>query len=67
MKERRYDLYGDVKCRMYLEENEDNDHIIYCQQLRDKWLMVANNTILAFAREISPTKSRGYITITFVE
>ncbi|CAB4443707.1 unnamed protein product [Rhizophagus irregularis] len=36
MKERRYDLYGDVKCRMCLEENEDDDHIIYCQQLRDK-------------------------------
>ncbi|PKY61657.1 hypothetical protein RhiirA4_431962 [Rhizophagus irregularis] len=45
MKERRYDLYGDVKCRMCLEENEDDDHLIYCQQLRDKWLMVANNTI----------------------
>uniref|UniRef100_U9T8X5 Uncharacterized protein n=1 Tax=Rhizophagus irregularis (strain DAOM 181602 / DAOM 197198 / MUCL 43194) TaxID=747089 RepID=U9T8X5_RHIID len=45
MKERRYDLYGNVKCRMCLEENEDNDHIIYCQQLRDKWLMVANNTM----------------------
>ncbi|CAB4462396.1 unnamed protein product [Rhizophagus irregularis] len=45
MKERRYNLYGDVKCRMCLEENEDNDHIIYCQQLRDKWLMVANNTM----------------------
>ncbi|RGB33922.1 hypothetical protein C1646_761158 [Rhizophagus diaphanus] len=44
MKERRYDLYGDVKCRMCLEENEDDDHIIYCQQLRDKWLVVANNT-----------------------
>ncbi|GES89606.1 Down syndrome cell adhesion molecule-like protein Dscam2 [Rhizophagus clarus] len=44
MKERRYDLYGDVKCRMCLEENEDDDHIIYCQQLKDKWLMVANNT-----------------------
>ena len=29
---------------MCLEENEDDDHIIYCQQLRDKWLMVANNT-----------------------
>ncbi|PKB97719.1 hypothetical protein RhiirA5_432606 [Rhizophagus irregularis] len=39
MKERRYDLYGDVKCRMCLEKNEDDDHIIYCQQLRDKWLM----------------------------
>ncbi|CAB5203018.1 unnamed protein product [Rhizophagus irregularis] len=36
MKERRYDLYGDVKCRMCLKENEDDDHIIYCQQLRDK-------------------------------
>ncbi|CAB4489555.1 unnamed protein product [Rhizophagus irregularis] len=45
MKERRYDLYGDVKCRMCLEENEDDDHIIYCQQLRDKWLMVVNNTM----------------------
>ena len=44
MKKKRYDLYGDVKCRMYLEENEDDDHIIYCQQLRDKWLVVANNT-----------------------
>ncbi|CAB5394772.1 unnamed protein product [Rhizophagus irregularis] len=44
MKERKYDLYGDVKCRMCLEENEDDDHIIYCQQLRDKWLVVANNT-----------------------
>ncbi|PKC60869.1 hypothetical protein RhiirA1_444708 [Rhizophagus irregularis] len=30
---------------MCLEENEDDDHIIYCQQLRDKWLMVANNTM----------------------
>ncbi|CAB4389635.1 unnamed protein product [Rhizophagus irregularis] len=45
IKERRYDLYGDVKCRMCLEENENDDHIIYCQQLRDKWLMVANNTM----------------------
>ncbi|GBC16044.2 uncharacterized protein OCT59_021549 [Rhizophagus irregularis] len=44
MKERKYDLYGDVKCRMYLEKNEDDDHIIYCQQLKDKWLTVANNT-----------------------
>ncbi|PKK61783.1 hypothetical protein RhiirC2_791291 [Rhizophagus irregularis] len=44
MKERKYDLYGDVKCRMCLEKNEDDDHIIYCQQLRDKWLTVANNT-----------------------
>ncbi|RGB30740.1 hypothetical protein C1646_764941 [Rhizophagus diaphanus] len=44
MKERRYDLYRDVKCRMCLEENEDDDHIIYCQQLRDKWLVVINNT-----------------------
>ncbi|PKK55280.1 hypothetical protein RhiirC2_802835, partial [Rhizophagus irregularis] len=44
MKERRYDLYGDVKCRMCLEENEDDDYLIYCQQLRDKWLIVANNT-----------------------
>jgi hypothetical protein len=44
MKERRYDLYGDVKCRMCLEENEDDDHIIYCQQFRDKWLVVVNNT-----------------------
>ncbi|PKB98365.1 hypothetical protein RhiirA5_431475 [Rhizophagus irregularis] len=25
MKERRYDLYRDVKCRIYLEENEDNN------------------------------------------
>ncbi|PKB97494.1 hypothetical protein RhiirA5_433049, partial [Rhizophagus irregularis] len=45
MKERRYDLYGNAKCRLCLVENEDNDHIIYCQQLRDKWLIVANNTI----------------------
>ncbi|PKC12152.1 RnaseH-domain-containing protein [Rhizophagus irregularis] len=45
MKERRYDLYGDVKCRLCLVENEDDDHIIYCQQLRDKWLIMANNTI----------------------
>ncbi|RGB26695.1 hypothetical protein C1646_770118 [Rhizophagus diaphanus] len=44
MKERRYNLYGDVKCRMCLKENEDNNHLIYCQQLRDKWLMVINNT-----------------------
>ncbi|CAB4391956.1 unnamed protein product [Rhizophagus irregularis] len=44
MKERRYDLYGDIKCKMCFEENEDDDHLIYCQQLRDKWLMVANNT-----------------------
>uniref|UniRef100_U9T8T9 Uncharacterized protein n=1 Tax=Rhizophagus irregularis (strain DAOM 181602 / DAOM 197198 / MUCL 43194) TaxID=747089 RepID=U9T8T9_RHIID len=29
---------------MYLEKNEDDDHIIYCQQLKDKWLTVANNT-----------------------
>ncbi|CAB5395620.1 unnamed protein product [Rhizophagus irregularis] len=36
MKERRYDLYGDVKCRMYFKENEDDNYIIYCQQLRDK-------------------------------
>ncbi|PKB95692.1 hypothetical protein RhiirA5_436236 [Rhizophagus irregularis] len=43
MKERRYDLYGDVKCIMCLEENEDDDHLIYYQQLKDKWLMVANN------------------------
>ncbi|RGB22044.1 hypothetical protein C1646_776748, partial [Rhizophagus diaphanus] len=41
----KYDLYGDVKCRLCLVENEDDDHIIYCQQLRDKWLIVANNTI----------------------
>ncbi|PKY34471.1 hypothetical protein RhiirB3_454207 [Rhizophagus irregularis] len=34
-----YDLYGDVKCRICLEENEDGDHLIYCQQFRDKWLM----------------------------
>ncbi|GET62625.1 hypothetical protein RIR_jg23105.t1 [Rhizophagus irregularis DAOM 181602=DAOM 197198] len=39
-----YDLYGDVKCRICLEENEDGDHLIYCQQFRDKWLMVANNS-----------------------
>ncbi|CAB5373729.1 unnamed protein product [Rhizophagus irregularis] len=45
MKERRYDLYGDVKCRLCLVENEDDDHIIYCQQLRNKWLIMANNTI----------------------
>ncbi|GBC13383.2 hypothetical protein GLOIN_2v1870151 [Rhizophagus irregularis DAOM 181602=DAOM 197198] len=43
MKERRYDLYGDVKCMMCLEKNEDDDHLIYYQQLKDKWLMVANN------------------------
>ncbi|RGB21893.1 hypothetical protein C1646_777051 [Rhizophagus diaphanus] len=36
MKERRYDLYEDVKYRLCLVENEDDDHIIYCQQLRDK-------------------------------
>ncbi|PKY57854.1 hypothetical protein RhiirA4_479241 [Rhizophagus irregularis] len=45
MKKRKYDLYGDVKCRLCLVENKDDDHIIYCQQLRDKWLMVTNNTI----------------------
>ncbi|GBB87960.1 hypothetical protein RclHR1_14470001 [Rhizophagus clarus] len=45
MKERRYNLYGDIKCRLCLKENEDDDHIIYCQQLKDKWLMVANNTM----------------------
>ncbi|GES77639.1 ribonuclease H-like domain-containing protein [Rhizophagus clarus] len=28
-----------------LKENEDDDHIIYCQQLKNKWLMVANNTM----------------------
>ncbi|CAB5184877.1 unnamed protein product [Rhizophagus irregularis] len=45
MKERRYDLYGDVKCRFCLEENEDDDHMIYCQQLSNKWTIVADNTI----------------------
>jgi hypothetical protein len=30
---------------MCLEENEDDDHIIYCQQLRDKWLVVARAPI----------------------
>ncbi|GES75296.1 ribonuclease H-like domain-containing protein [Rhizophagus clarus] len=45
MKEKRYDLYGDIKCRLCLKENEDDDHIIYCQQLKDKWLIVANNTM----------------------
>ncbi|GBC02032.1 hypothetical protein RclHR1_04420002 [Rhizophagus clarus] len=30
MKERRYDLYRDAKCRLCLTENEDEDHIIYC-------------------------------------
>ncbi|GES96852.1 ribonuclease H-like domain-containing protein [Rhizophagus clarus] len=29
MKERRYNLYRDIKCRLYLKENEDDDHIIY--------------------------------------
>jgi ribonuclease HI len=48
MKERRYDLYGDVKCRFCLNENEDDNHIIYCQQLRDKWTTVANNTMGKF-------------------
>ncbi|CAB4483140.1 unnamed protein product [Rhizophagus irregularis] len=45
MKERRYDLYGDVKCRFCLEENEDDDHMIYCQQLSNKWTIVADNTV----------------------
>jgi hypothetical protein len=45
MKERRYDLYGDVKCRFCLKENEDDNHLIYCYQLRNKWTTVANNTI----------------------
>ncbi|PKC11177.1 hypothetical protein RhiirA5_397681 [Rhizophagus irregularis] len=45
MKERRYDLYGDVKCRFCLEENEDDDHMIYCKQLSDKWITIANNTV----------------------
>ncbi|UZO16892.1 uncharacterized protein OCT59_008258 [Rhizophagus irregularis] len=45
MKERRYDLYGDVKCRFCLEENEDDDHMIYCKQLSDKWIAIANNTV----------------------
>ncbi|GES95793.1 hypothetical protein RCL_jg28016.t1 [Rhizophagus clarus] len=45
MKERRYDLYRDAKCRFCLTENEDEDHIIYCQQLKDKWITIANNTV----------------------
>ncbi|UZO26633.1 uncharacterized protein OCT59_018847 [Rhizophagus irregularis] len=45
MKKRRYDLYGDVKCRFCLEENEDDDHMIYCKQLSDKWITIANNTV----------------------
>jgi ribonuclease HI len=45
MKERRYDLYGDVKCRFCLEENEDDNHMIYCKQLSDKWITIANNTV----------------------
>ena len=45
MKERRYDLYGDVKCRFCLEENEDDDHMIYCQQLSNKWTIIADNTM----------------------
>ncbi|GES89683.1 hypothetical protein GLOIN_2v1870151 [Rhizophagus clarus] len=45
MKERRYDLYGDIKCRVCYEKNEDDNHIIYCQQLKEKWLTVANNTM----------------------
>ncbi|GET61871.1 hypothetical protein RIR_jg35442.t2 [Rhizophagus irregularis DAOM 181602=DAOM 197198] len=52
MKERRYDLYGDVKCRMCLEKNEDDDHIIYCQQLRDKWLMDTLQLLLWNKKEI---------------
>ncbi|CAB5181875.1 unnamed protein product [Rhizophagus irregularis] len=44
MKERRYDLYGDVKCRFCLEENEDDDHMIYCQQLSNKWTIIVDNT-----------------------
>ncbi|CAB5092993.1 unnamed protein product [Rhizophagus irregularis] len=72
---RRYDLYGDVKCRLCLVENEDDDHIIYCQQLRDKWLIMANNTInkceqclKTFSQKrIYSTKSRGYTTTTSME
>ncbi|PKC67510.1 hypothetical protein RhiirA1_458318 [Rhizophagus irregularis] len=45
MKERRYDLYGDViKCRLCLEENEDDDYMIYCKQFSDKWITITNNT-----------------------
>ncbi|CAB4400376.1 unnamed protein product [Rhizophagus irregularis] len=42
MKERKYDLYGNVKFRFCLKENEDNDHMIYCQQLSNKWTIVAD-------------------------
>ncbi|GET01271.1 hypothetical protein RCL_jg27064.t1 [Rhizophagus clarus] len=45
MKERRYDLYRDAKCRFCLTENKDEDHIIYCQQFKDKWIIIANNTV----------------------
>jgi hypothetical protein len=45
MKERRYNLYGDTKCRFCFKENEDDNHLIYCYQLRNKWTTVANNTI----------------------
>ncbi|GES96880.1 hypothetical protein GLOIN_2v1839374 [Rhizophagus clarus] len=45
MKERRYNLYKDAKCKFCLIENEDEDHIIYCQQLKDKWITIANNTV----------------------
>ncbi|GBC03431.1 hypothetical protein RclHR1_05120001 [Rhizophagus clarus] len=34
-----------VRTWLCLKENEDDDYIIYCQQLKDKWLIVANNTM----------------------
>jgi hypothetical protein len=45
MKEKRYDLYGDAKCRFCLKENENDNYLIYYYQLRNKWTTVANNTI----------------------
>ncbi|CAB5155623.1 hypothetical protein RhiirA5_502081 [Rhizophagus irregularis] len=61
MKERIYDLYRNVKCRLCLVENEDEDHVIYCQQLRDKWLIVANNTTYKYEQMLKDFLSKKYL------
>ncbi|PKK72458.1 hypothetical protein RhiirC2_777167 [Rhizophagus irregularis] len=70
MKERKYDLYGGVKCKLCHEENENDDH---SKQLNDKWIIIANNTMckcnqeLLITRKIYSIKSGRYTTITHIE